>query len=151
VSMLLRLVKAADAQTLMVFCASLEPMWFALMSQRIQELDPIVSLIQILTVLIGQNETYCKAFRRINPLLLIGSRLEAFHSSPSVYSALFRLMFAAHVNCDMAWQGEISQELERVTLGVPVTASCQSIRCEKAELLLTIDLPVQANLTARTC
>jgi hypothetical protein len=108
--MLLRLVKAAGAQTLAVFCASLEPMWFALMSQRIQELDPIVSLLEILTVLIGQNEAYCMAFRRTNHLMLIGSRLEAFHSSPSVYFALFRLMFAAHLDHKISWRGEILRE-----------------------------------------
>lgn len=125
VSMLLRLVKAADAQTLAVFCASLEPMWFALMSQRIQELDPIVSLLEILTVLIGQNEAYCMAFRRTNPLMLMGSRLEAFHSSPSVYFALFRLMFAAHLDHKISWQGKILRELESLRfLPLSTTAIC---------------------------
>jgi hypothetical protein len=107
ISMLLRLVRKADAPRLALFCASFEPMWFALMFQQCHGLESSLALIQILTVLLGENESYCKAFRRENPLLLIGSQLEGFHWSFEIYLALFRLMLAAHVKTKVTTPGEM--------------------------------------------
>ena len=96
ITTLLWLVKTADTKRLAVVCASFEPIWFALMIQQ-SSLESILALLHILTVLLAENEAFCKAFRRANLFLLIGSQLDDFHWSSRLYVALIRLMFAAHV------------------------------------------------------
>ena len=59
----------------------------------------------MLGVFVGENEAYRQAFRRAKSILLIGSCLEKFHASSDIYFGLFRLMFAAHLNCRVSVQG----------------------------------------------
>ena len=105
INMLLRLVKGADSARLAIFCASFEPMWFVLMFQQTTHLAPSMALLQLLTVLLGENENYCRTFRRANAFVLIGARLERFHTSADLYLGLFRVMFAAHLKSTVSPQG----------------------------------------------
>ena len=59
----------------------------------------------MLGVFVGENEAYRQAFRRAKSIFLIGSCLQKFHASSDIYFGLFRLMFAAHLNCRVSVQG----------------------------------------------
>ena len=59
----------------------------------------------MLGVFVGENEAYRQTFRRAKSILLIGSCLEKFHASSDIYFGLFRLMFAAHLDCRVSVQG----------------------------------------------